>query len=160
MNQHKSGFTIIELLVYFSLLCFLSFALFSWLTRVVLINNVSCPFITGHIAGDCFARDMRSAGAKKEDWLVKNRHEIVFCTRKETIGWLLKKNVLHRITGKYDTTKKLWLKKTTSIVAHTIDELNFSFNETNTKMHMVCMNITKLNKTFSHSVCLRREMFV
>lgn len=160
MNKHNAGSTVIELLVYFSLLCFLSFALFSWLTRVMLVNNASCPFITDHIAGDCFVRDIRSAGANKEDWLVKSRHEIVFCTRKETIGWVLKKNVLHRITGKYDAIKKVWLKKTTSIVAHTIDELNFSFNETNTKMHMVSMNITKPNKTFWHSACLRREVFV
>ncbi len=118
----KSGLTIIECLVYLSLLSFIATASMALITHLWQAGlqqmRKEQSMLVLYSAYDSIAQDLHAAPQEKNAWKVTSSNMIIWQQDKEDIGWIIDKKSLLRITGTYNKKSKKWSKKQTSLVAH------------------------------------------
>ena len=157
----QRGFSLIECMVYSFLFALLAIMLFGWLSTVqgMAVRNNSDNL--GIECGmDMFVRDVRMASPDPLSWKKITKHELISHVGKMDVCWLLAKNgkgekgELFRIEGHYSVHNDTWTKKSKSLIAKKVEDLNFNvlFDERDQVMKVGYT----INKKV-HSVALRNR---
>ena len=119
--MNRNGFSLLEFLIYFTLLSFLATTIFSWLARShhILKNRSkqAAGLLQLYAAHDVLVRDLHAAPALREHWKKIDTKELVWCAGEYDVGWRLEGKKLLRLQGHYDAGQQQWKKKRKSVVA-------------------------------------------
>jgi len=162
----KTGFFLVETLVYlmvFSLLIMLVLRMSSntisqmahsrmYVQNLSMVNAVMQKFI----------RDITEAPCNKAKWLLIKSDELIWENNDFTVGWMKEKNTLVRRQGKFDKAKNIWGKKTKSLGAKNIHDVQFDVKRkdqhiTAVSISLVCKIIDQ-NKTFKNHALLENRI--
>lgn len=126
----KPGFSLVECIVYLTLLSLLSVALFRFATdnqlRLHRQAQSADTVMALYAAADQIAADLAWAPADQRRWKKQGNNTYFWSTAQGDVGWLVKKNKLVRIVGSYDSHADQWRAKKSSIVAGGIAQLIIS----------------------------------
>lgn len=127
--QKYNGFTLLEILIYILFFSFITLAASMWIARLwqfsMLRSKKQESLITLYCAHDVLIRDLRAAPSDPTQWKATQENCIIWHTKNGDIGWLQDNDQLIRIEGRYNNTKKKWTKKTKSIIAKKINNVQF-----------------------------------
>ncbi len=128
-EQAHLGASLIELLVYTVLLSLLSLLLFQGAltvqNRVRGADKKSVVRIDMYAALDALTRDVRSAPASLEAWLILEPVRLSWRTQKSEIAWYVAHGYLYRAQKTYNVRTKKWGDSVVSLVAQGIATVSF-----------------------------------
>lgn len=128
-EQAYLGASLIELLVYIVLLSLLSLLLFQGAlmvqNRVRSVDKKSVVRIGMYAALDALTRDVRSAPASLEAWLILEPSRLSWRTQKSEIAWYAAHGSLYRAQKTYNVRTKKWGDSVVSLVAQGIAAISF-----------------------------------
>ena len=128
MNTQK-GFTIIEWLIYFFLICFILTGIFHFVAinqqRLFKLSKKSSAVAQLCGAQDGFARDLSCICVDTVTWTFFGEEEIAWQTEKQKVNWILKKRKLYRSQQEFNQETKAWKKKKRIVVARNIQKVIF-----------------------------------
>lgn len=123
----KSGFSLIEVLLYCVLLSVLVTFLFGWVHKTQSSLKNESSMIMNYM-GDCaaidrLAHDLRQAPAALDHWARMHSNEIIWYTGKTYIGWKLTGSQLARYEGVFKDAQ--WVDYTRSLIHEQIHKISF-----------------------------------
>lgn len=131
--KSRVGFSIIECMVYCSLACLLCWLIFSWVgasqSFLGRINKKSKALLDLYGSVDVFARDIMEAPSNKDFWKMRDKHELVWHTAQEDLGWIWRDGSLYRVSGHYRDGK--WTGSTKSLVHNYLKNVEFKVGTNN-----------------------------
>ena len=144
----RSGFSIIECLVYCFLFCLLCVLIFDWVgasqISLVKVHKKSECLLDEYSSMDSFAQDAMGASNNESDWKKIAPNEIIWQAHDGAIGWEWNGSSLYRITGRY--TDSQWTNATKSLVNNSLKQVNFSVHK-NKKGIVECISCSFNTKT-------------
>jgi hypothetical protein len=115
----RYGFSLIEFLIYCTLLMFMSFLVLQFFyihsRGLFAIAQKNQSAISLYNCFDILNRDIQSAYSQPEYWHYSS-DEIVFKTNNECIGWVLKNKNVYRIKGDYNFLSGHWNTKSKTLL--------------------------------------------
>lgn len=156
----RRGFTLIEMMVYMAgslvlIAVFLGFMYRMYASlRIVSIHTQN--YVHDALAFNRLLEDMMRAPAACASYKKIAEHEIIFVGADGDCGWRLKKGKLVRLRGSYTAATDMWREKVTSVVAHKIKDLSFTFVPADERCYravQVHME-SELPTGFSHTACV------
>ena len=162
-NGNKTGSTIIELLIYFSLFSILVGLIFPWVvqshTRFVLFGKKLQTTIDQHCACDVLIHDIRQAPSAEQQWKQINKDTLIWNTPDYDIGWYVKNNKLMRTQGIYNQAFQTWTKKQSSVAVHNIKQIVFDVSPQQKHVQSVTYNLVLSNdKQIKRTVYLNNKV--
>ena len=125
--MQRQGFSLIECMVYATLLAFMSLLTASWMIRssTMVRSQTACANVCSKsgLVFDYLAKDIKTALSDNASWPVRERNSIIFNTGDGAIGWKQKGSVLYRTTGIYRRGR--WSEHFTSVVERGVRECRF-----------------------------------
>jgi len=119
MNNH--GFSLIECMVYCSILMILSVMTFTFIARITTTisqsNSRMQQALWLEAAHELLRADIQQASCNVNEWCVQEKNQFVCKGAQEWYGWRLKGENLYRMKGIYDCNAQQWLEKSESLVA-------------------------------------------
>lgn len=126
-TNYKKAFSLLELLVYLSLISLLTLLICSFITTSLTLQNSTFlklrQNLNNYFLTELILKDLSYASNKPLDWdssnfvfkilAINSKNEF----QKIDIGWREKGGVILRKEGKYDFTKKKWIERKSSIAA-------------------------------------------
>ena len=131
----RSGFFVVEFLMYFLLFsCLSSFLMHFVVSSSLRLKRASERTISVTsllTALDCVATELQQAPSDVRLWKKKEPSLVVWHAdmRNSDVGIALVKDRVWRIEGSYSLFKDAWVKKKKSLLATHIKELNFSYQQ-------------------------------
>lgn len=130
LHNAMQGTTLIECLLYCTLLVLLTTISFSWLSRTqaalqkqTKINNES---INDMILRDVIMNVLRQAPSDARKWKKRDSHEIVWSQHDHDVGISYEKGQLIRSEGLFLVAIGQWKTRTKSIISNTLKKFAFS----------------------------------
>jgi hypothetical protein len=168
----RSGFLLVELLIYFCLVTLFVFLVMNWLiwlhkgTTNMQAKNIFLMNSSATI--DTLIRYIKQAPSAVSDWRKINKHEYVWLYNKDeegntyAQGWGLEGRKLFFYQGLFDFSKNVWLKKTKNIISQECSR--FSLHICKSKIREECIdyityNLTLCKKNFKSNVFLRNRIY-
>jgi type II secretory pathway component PulJ len=123
-NNTASGFSLPEFMVYLFLTTFLVLCVSTWFTTahryLVRYQGASNNVLMIAAAGDLLARDVTQAQGVMPGWKLIADEHYVWSVHDGDVGWQLCGNRLMRSYGQFDAHKKVWVKRTTALIAEPV----------------------------------------
>lgn len=135
MNYVKKGFSLIECMVYLSLLTVLVPMVFVWLSSFsssALKQNQLHTVIDLYLARDFIVQDIQKGSADIRQWKLTRTNYLIWNMGNDDIGWELRDNKLYRYSGQYDQKKDQWNVKSKSVIAQGITRFSTEIKQVTT----------------------------
>ena len=126
MVSFRKAFTLIELMIYLSLLVLLTTILLRTGLQTKLFSDFlgknTDLILREHLMVDVLERDLQSASCKLADWdlenniFIKKWLDVSGTERMVAVSFPVKNNRILRCSGKYDFVRNRWLKKVSSVL--------------------------------------------
>lgn len=124
----RSGFSIVECLVYCFLFCLLCVLIFDWVgasqISLAKIHKKSVHLLDAYGAMDSFVQDALSAPSEAIAWKKITENEIIWQTHEGAVGWAWSGASLYRTTGTYDAMQ--WTRSTKNLVSNSLARVQFA----------------------------------
>lgn len=128
--NNQDGFTLIEWLIYFFLICTILTGMFHFVATnqqaLLSLSKKSSVISQMCAAQDGIARDIATAPTDLKAWNFLGPEQIAWQTGTQKIGWSLNNGSLYRAHQEFDQIKKMWGKNKKAVVARNINTLIFT----------------------------------
>lgn len=132
MRKLRSGFLLVEFLIYLALLSLLSLLLMNITVSTVFNDKRKLPtaaLLSLLNSFDLVAADIKKAPTLLSQWKKITEQELIWSSENEDIGWRLKKNILIRKHGVFDKYENHWIRYTKSVASAGIKALHFDIEK-------------------------------
>lgn len=138
----RTGFTILELLIYLTLFALISTATIRFIVTLWQTcrdqEKKQASLIQLSAAHDLLMRDLQMAPAEKNKWKIRSGSALIWSQEAtKDIGWLNQNDSLVRIEGVYNAKKGVWQKKIKSLVLPSATKIQFACHEDN---QIICID--------------------
>lgn len=121
MNRQERGFSLIECLIYCTVMSLLALLVFEFFLKNSLtarqFTKQGKQVMSTHAAHAFLANDIQCAACHKSSWDVSDPHAFVCRVGQAAVGWHVKDGSLYRTSGQYDFAFGYWVHKSRSLVA-------------------------------------------
>jgi len=162
---HKSGSTLIEMMIYLTLFSLLIALIVPYVihSHIQLIkwDNKLQKMVDHFCMSDVLMHDLRSAPSEKKQWKYISDTMLIWHMQDEDIGWLVKDSKLIRVQGKYSQALDRWTKRQSNVVLHNVHKLLFTLHKSSTYIQNVSYRIVLSDqKTLKRTIYLNNRMLI
>lgn len=130
----KSGFFLLEFLVYFSLFSLVSVLLMQFIvTKTIWLSEFTSKQqkqMQLYSALDVFERELKKAPDAKKEWIIKSDsiiwHDV---NEKCDIGWCVQNNAFYKIKGTFDIKEEVWKQSHRFLLSDWVNNVTFVVHE-------------------------------
>jgi hypothetical protein len=146
MYDKQSGFSLIECMIYSTVLAIFITIFFNGITHW--IAQLTKQGISTHIlyelyaAHDLLIRDLRQAPTDRFEWKKITEEQVVWRGRDIDIGWYVHQGNLYRSSGSFNQSTDQWITHTKSLVARSVSDCKFSAHYTDHGLQYITVTLT------------------
>lgn len=129
MWMQRSGFMLIEFLVYLLLFSIITLAATGmvarlWIPTMHYTKKQTCriDLITAY---DCLSYDIKKAKSERKFWKMINPNCLIFPVSEQDVGWLVQNGNLVRIEGTFNMKEGMWSNPVKSLIVKDIQSIAF-----------------------------------
>ena len=158
----KHGFSAVELLLYIAIMTVLmglttTAVLYDYMRALAAMRSLH-EFSMLSTAQDVFVQDMYCASDHVDAWYQPDDHTIIARCGATDVGWTLKRARLVRASGRYDSNKQRWIKRSASVMATGVTRCMFTLipdTHNRHRIQVVRCRLTSERNEIIRSVTLR-----
>lgn len=156
MKMHNPGTTLMELIVYISLVALVGTIGFTWFYQTqrqfLATSDSNKGLMQLYSALDLLVRDLRTAPMQQHAWIKQEAETLLWSTVHGHVAWFKQGSSLYRIEGNYDLHKDRWLKKKKSVALQNLDSIAFHVNKSLDGVTSVDVALTLHGATINHTI--------
>lgn len=162
MANQKEGMTLIECMIYCTLLAWMGMLVAQLGHRYVRLTqslgNQSKLMADVCVAGDLLARDVASAMPQGDSWRLATGSNLIFSVNNRQIGWTVTNNQLVRFVGIYDAASDKWHSYSRSLTLDCVEDVSFTIKKSPSDNVVNHVTLELLAKA-GHQNCLFKRRF-
>lgn len=154
--MNRGGFGLIECMIYCLLVALLAV---TWMQGIASVCRALSGYsrqcnamVVLYSAHDLLVRDLRNAPRTNKGWKKVLPTELIWHTNGTDIGWQFIDNQLVRMEGVYQAGSDSWSKRSKSIVATNLEQIQFQANQKGGKVSSVGIRLQGHGHTIERDV--------